>query len=458
MNERDLALAPARTVLDLLRSGAVRAADLFAAQDARRARWEPQLRAYITLAQDAAEVARRVDAGEIGGRLAGLTLGVKDLYDVAGLPTTGGSRAYGYEPARRDAHAVALLLAQGAVVTGKLNTEELAFGIITAPTRNPFDLARIPGGSSGGSAAALAAGMVTLALGSDTAASIRLPAALCGVVGLKPTAGVIGRGGIMPLSTTLDHAGPMARDVATAALLFEELAGYDPDDPQSLPALPPESPETHRLGVPWSWFQTEAHPDVLAAFRDAVAQAEALGYTVVEVDLPPHREFSRLQAAIRGPETYHIHREAVANRPERFGEGLVARIVRGRGTLAEDYVALLEERWALTRRLERRLADQEVDGLLLPTAPVTAPFSGQSEVQLGDGAGAEVRDALIRYTGPFNVTGWPAVNIPMGQDRDGLPIGLQIVGRRFEDHRLLRRAGELETRLPALPRPEPPAA
>ncbi len=458
MTERELALAPAQTVLELLRTRTVRAEALFAAQDARRQRWEPHLRAYLNLSPSAGQEARRVDAGEVRGRLAGVTLGVKDLYDVAGLPTTGGSKAYGSEPASKDAHAVALLRAQGAIVTGKLNTEELAFGIITAPTRNPFDLERIPGGSSGGSAAALAAGMVTLALGSDTAASIRLPAALCGVVGFKPSAGVVSRSGVMPLSTTLDHAGPMARDVASVALLFEELAGYDPDDPQSLPALPPEGEETRRLGVPWSWIETEAARDVLEALRGALGTAEALGYSLVPVDLPPHREFSRLQVKIRGPETFYIHRNAIADRPERFGEGLVERILRGRGTLAEDYVAALEERWALTRRLERDLAAQGVDGLLLPTAPVTAPRSGALEVTLGDGQNAEVRDALIRYTAPFNITGWPAVSIPMGLDRDGLPIGLQIVGRRFEDRRLLRRAAEMESALPAMPWPEPPTA
>lgn len=457
MTDRELAVASAPEVLQRLRQGDVRAADLLAAQDARRVRWEPRLRAYLSLSDRAADAARRVDSGTSQGRLAGLTIGVKDLYDVVGLPTTGGSGAYGDQPALSDAHAVALLRAQGVIITGKLNTEELAFGVISAPTRNPFDLGRIPGGSSGGSAAALAAGLVTLALGSDTAGSIRIPSALCGVAGLKPTAGAVGRSGIMPLSLTLDHAGPMARDIASLRLLFQELAAHDPGDPQSLPILPPEWPETRRLGVPWSWFEDEAQPDVLEAFRSALRRIEALGYAVQPVDLPPHREFADLQVRIRAPETWQIHREAIWSRAERFGPGVVERIARGRGTLAEDYVAALEQRWALTRRLEQELSSQGCDGLLLPTTPVTAPAAGASDVALGGGRRAELRDALIRYTAPFNVTGWPALSIPMGLDQGGLPIGLQVVGRRFEDLRLLARGAEFEAVLPAMPWPEPPS-
>ncbi|MDA8343877.1 MAG: amidase [Thermaerobacter sp.] len=434
--------------------------DLLAAQLDRADRWEPSLRAYLqrddTRAAAAAALAR--DAWRTGAAppLCGVSVGVKDLFDVAGLRTTGGSQAYGDAPAHRDAQAVALARAAGAIPTGKLNTEELAFGVISAPTRNPFDLARIPGGSSGGNAAALAAGMVSLAIGSDTAGSIRIPAALCGVVGLKPTAGRVSRQGAMPLSYTLDHAGPMARDVASVEALFQILAAYDPEDPLSLPALPAPAPQTRRLGVPRAWIEETAAPDVRERFQDALALLGRLGYAAVDVDWPEPEEFIGLQMRIRGPETLHVHEAALQDRPGRFGPGLVERIRRGAAGSARDYVDAQAARHALTRRLERAMEEGGLDGLCLPTTPGPAPGASQDTMVLRDGRERTVREALILYTAPFNVTGWPAISLPMGLDGDGLPLGLQLVGRRYEDERLLARALQLEAILPRIPYPEPP--
>ncbi len=426
-------------------------------QEARLAALEPVLRCYIThdLAGSTA-AARAADQAWREGRprpLLGLTLGVKDLYDVAGLPTTGGSAAYGQEPAQADATVVARLREAGVVITGKTNTEELAFGVITEPTRNPYDPSRIPGGSSGGSAAALAAGLIHLAIGTDTAGSIRIPSALCGVVGLKPSTGLTSRSGVMPLSDTLDFAGPMARTVADVRLMLDVMAGYDPDDPLSLPALPPAPPRLDGLGIPWAWLEGEIDQDTRRLFAHSVELLERLGLRPQSLDWPRPEEFMALQGRIRAPETYLTHRDAISDRPGRFGPGLVERIAAGRDTQAVDYVQAMRERQGVRRELERDLEQRGIGFVALPTTPIPAPPAGVPKVQLPSGQGLTVREALIRYTAPFNVTGWPALSLPMGLGGDGLPRGLQLAGRIYDDYALLDLAERLSGLLPPLPRP-----
>ncbi len=451
------AFTDARTLLGRFARRETTPSAVLEEQDGRLAALEPVLRCYITHDRPGAEAAARgADEAWRQGRgkpLLGLTLGVKDLYDVAGLPTTGGSAAYGQEPARSDATAVRRLREAGAVITGKLNTEELAFGVITEPTRNPYDTSRIPGGSSGGSAAALAAGLIHLSIGTDTAGSIRIPSALCGVCGLKPSQGLVPRAGVMPLSDTLDFAGPMARDVATVRLLLEVMAGPDPDDPLSLPAVPTPPDPLDGLGVPWQWLEGEVDQDTLELFRQALDQLGKLGLSAQSLDWPPPEEFAGLQGRIRAPETYLTHRDAVAGRPERFGPGLVARIVAGRDTSAVDYVQAQRERHHLRRQLELDLEGRGIGFVALPTTPLPAPLAGRPRVNLASGADLTVREALIRYTAPFNVTGWPALSLPMGLGRDGLPRGLQLVGRSYDDWRLLNIAESLSRLLPRLPHP-----
>ncbi len=453
----DDAFSDARTLLDRFARLDTTPSRVLAEEERRLAALEPRLRCYITHdAEGARAAALAADAAwrqGAPGELLGLTLGVKDLYDVRGLPTTGGSAAYGQEPAREDAVVVHRLRQAGAVITGKLNTEELAFGVISDPTRNPYDLSRIPGGSSGGSAAALAAGLVHLSIGTDTAGSIRIPAALSGVVGFKPSQGVVPRTGIMPLSYSLDHAGPMARDVAGVRLVFSVMSGPDADDPLSLPALPAPPVPVDGLGVPWAWFQEELDPDGLELFLQALAHLSAMGLREQSLDWPPPEDFASLQGRIRAPETYLVHRDAVAERPERFGPGLVGRIVAGRAAEGVDYVLARRDAHRLRRELERDLEGRGVGLVALPTTPIPAPRVGQARAALRNGVEISVRDALIRYTAPFNVTGWPALSLPLGLGRDGLPRGLQLVGRLYDDQRLLDVAEELQRRLPALPRP-----
>jgi len=453
----DDAFSDARTLLGRFARLDTSPSTVLEEQERRLAALEPRLRCYITHdAEGARAAALAADAAWREGRpraLLGLTLGVKDLYDVQGLPTTGGSGAYGEEPAQEDAVVVRRLRRAGAVITGKLNTEELAFGVISDPTRNPYDTSRIPGGSSGGSAAALAAGLVHLSIGTDTAGSIRIPAALCGVVGFKPSQGIVPRTGIMPLSYSLDHAGPMARDIPSARLLFSVMSGPDADDPLALPAVPDPPGPAGGLGVPWAWLQEELDPDSLELFDQALAHLAAMGLRPQGLDWPPPEEFAGLQGRIRAPETYLVHRDAVALRPERFGPGLVGRIVAGKAAEGVDYVLAQRERHQLKRSLERDLERRGVGLVALPTTPIPAPSVGQSRTALRNGTEMSVRDALIRYTAPFNVTGWPALSLPLGLGRDGLPRGLQLVGRPYDDQRLLDTAEELERRLPALPRP-----
>ncbi len=430
---------------------------VLAVQERRLAARESALRCYITYdAQGAQAAASSADDAWQADRpkpLLGLTLGVKDLYDVAGLPTTGGSAAYGQEPAVADATVIRRLRDAGAVITGKLNTEELAFGVISAPTRNPYNASRIPGGSSGGSAAALAAGLIQLSVGTDTAGSIRIPAALCGVVGYKPSQGIVPRTGVMPLSDSLDHACPMARTVADVRLLLDVIAGPDPDDPLSLPSIPPAPEPLTGVGVPWAWLRDEVDQGTLDLFLHALALLEQQGLRQEDLDWPPPEEFISLQGSIRAPETYLTHRDAIAERPEKFGPGLVARIAAGRDSSAVDYVAALRERHRLRRELEQDLERRGVGFLALPTTPLPAPPVGDTHVELRSGLHLTVREALIRYTAPFNVTGWPAISLPLGLGRDGLPRGLQLVGRLYDDQRLLDVAERLSGLLPPLPRP-----
>ncbi len=453
----DDCFADAPTLLDRFARQTTTPSEVLKAQEQRLARLEPSLRCYITYDPEGARAAaRRADEawrrGD-GRALLGLSVGVKDLYDVRGLPTTGGSRAYGQEPAVEDASVVGRMRQAGAVITGKLNTEELAFGVISAPTQNPYKPGHISGGSSGGSAAALAAGLVQLSVGTDTAGSIRIPAALCGVVGLKPSQGLVPRKGVMPLSDTLDHAGPMARDVASLRLLFDVVAGPDRDDPLSLPATPPAPPAWDSLGVPWSWFADELDPAGMELFRTALGHLAAMGHEAEGLDWPAPEEFAGLQARIRAPETYVTHRDAVRDRPERFGPGIVRRIVAGRDSLGSDYVAAQRERVRLTRALERDLEGRRIGLVALPTTPVPAPAAGHTHVRLQTGREPTVRDALIRYTAPFNVTGWPALSLPLGLGRDGLPRAIQLVAQPFDDLRLMAVAAELARRLPPMQRP-----
>lgn len=422
---------------------------------------EPQLNCFITLTADKALDEARAAEAELtqGGALHGVPLALKDLYDVAGVRTTAGSPILADNVAAADAVSVARLRSAGAVLLGKLNLHEWAFGVTNdnphhGPTLNPWDPERIPGGSSGGSGAAVAARLCFGSLGSDTGGSIRIPASLCGVVGLKPTYGRVSLRGVVPLSWNLDHAGPMTRTVRDCAILYREIAGYDPVDPTSVDAplvdplpLIERGVAGLRLGLVREMVEAADGP-VADAVRGAAAVLASLGADVVEVSLPRWGELRETQRVLLSTDAAAVHRAHLAERPPRIGADVLERLRGGERTTGTEYAA------ARRRRDEIRLAFAElfarVDALLAPsTAIVAPPRQGQDAVAAAG--------RLTALTSPFNLTGLPALSLPCGA-HEGLPIGLQIAAPHWREDlalavgRAYERATDWHERVPPLAR------
>jgi len=434
-----------------LRSRTVGALELTEASLRRIAARQPELNAFIAVTADDAR--RRARAAEARSPLAGAPIALKDLFDVAGVPTTAGSKLLATNIPREDGEIARRLFDAGGVNLGKTNLHEWAFGVTTdnphfGPTRNPWDLDRIPGGSSGGNAAALVAGLCFAAIGSDTGGSIRIPASLCGVVGLKPTYGRISLRGAIPLAWSLDHPGPMTRTVRDAALLLQVIAGYDAGDPVSadVPVGDHRSDIESgvrglRLGVVRGRFferlsATERPaPDVAAAVGAAVDVFAREGAEISEVELPRADELRDAQLVIIGTEAAAYHRERIGADRAAYGQDVAQRIAQGSTRSGTDYALARRTRDELRRAYGDALA--EWDAVVLPTTPMTAPLrEGQDAVAAAA--------TLTAYTSPFNLTGLPAISIPCGFDASGLPIGLQLVARPWAEARLLRVARAYE--------------
>jgi aspartyl-tRNA(Asn)/glutamyl-tRNA(Gln) amidotransferase subunit A len=429
-------------VAPLVRSGEVSPVDLvkgcLAAIDRR-----PEINAFITrldeqaLAQ-AEQLAQEIRDGEYRGPLHGIPIAVKDLIDVAGTKTTSGS-AVPAPVATRDAPSIAQLRQAGAIVIGKTNLHEFAFGTTSdesafGPVRHPLDPARSAGGSSGGSAAALAAGMCFAALGTDTGGSIRIPSAVCGTVGLKPTIGEISVHGVVPLSATLDHLGPMARSVADTALLFDVLKGRPPFG---------TTPTADRLtiGLPAAYFRDRLESGARQALERAVSALEAAGHAVREVEVEHAAWTPAVYLHIVLPEASRFHARWLESIPDAYSPGVRLRLEMGRYVLAEDYVRAMDLRGALTAAVDAAL--EGCHALLVAAQPMPAPMLGAATVDV-DGRTEPVRAAMLRLTQLFNMTGHPALALPGTHDVDRLPRGLQLVGRRHQTERLLEIAAAVE--------------
>jgi aspartyl-tRNA(Asn)/glutamyl-tRNA(Gln) amidotransferase subunit A len=416
-------------------------------------RLDPSLNSFICLAPDALEQARQADAetraGRSRGLLHGIPIGIKDNYLTADMPTTAGTTAPGIDFPRTDSAVAARLRAAGAILIGKTRTHEYAWGTVTPPVRNPWDLSRIPGGSSGGSGAAVAAGLCPAAMGSDTGGSIRIPASLCGTVGLKPTFGRISRAGIVPHSWSLDHAGPLTRSVADAALLLQVLAGEDPADPGCSAAPVPDfraalnepSVAGLRVAVIRNHFFGRNHPDVDAAVETVIAwfgRQAAIRDVVV-----PNLEYG-LGAifAIELASSAAYHDVALrAGRTSHFTDDVRLLVEMGRLVTGADVIKAEQFRQVLKRDFARVLS--EADIILGPTEPVTAPHIGETHVAVAGGEESALA-ATWRLTYPYNLTGLPAITLPCGFDPAGLPIGLQIAAAPFAEPILLRAAAAYE--------------
>ena len=400
----------------------------------------PVLNAFITVMHDSALAEARkaeneIHAGNWRGPLHGIPIGLKDLIDTAGVKTTCGSALFADRIPSEDAEVVRRLKRAGAVLIGKQNMQEFAYGGTSAssyygPVHNPWDVARIAGGSSGGSAAAVAAGMCFAAIGTDTGGSVREPAAFCGIVGLKPTYGLVSADGVFPLAPSLDHVGPLCRDVTDTALVLQVIS----DDVGKAS----EAKNKPRIGVVRQPFFDDLDPEIESVTNEALQQLRHLTSDIVETDLPP------TPTAIQAQEVYDVHAQYLAASPELYGRWMRQRLEQA--AAAADSAAYTKARQQL-ERVRHSVANvfSEVDFLVTPTTPVPPiTISEALEMPIPQPPG----ELWLRNTRPFNVYGLPAISIPCGFTRAGLPIGLQISGPAFGEPSLLSFAHAFEQATP----------
>ncbi len=416
----------------------------------------PKLNAFITVtAAQALERAAALDSelatGRDRGPLHGIPIAHKDLIRTRGVRTTCGSLLFADDPMDVHAAVAERLDNAGAVMVGKTGLHELAYGITSTnphfgAVRNPHDPRCIPGGSSGGSGAAVSTGMALGATGTDTGGSIRIPASFCGITGLKPTYGLVSTYGIQPLGLTLDHAGPLAQTVADVALMLDAMAGFDARDPASVNrprtsyAPRPLDFRVLRIGMPRNFYFDEIAPETQAAILDAAQRMAGLGAKIVSVGLPDMDALNTIARTILLAAATAVYRHRMARR-DLFGDDVFALLEQGLMISGPDYVDAQRLRLPLCR--EFRAVFDKVDFLFAPATPMPAPRIGQSEVELG-GRRTDTRLAATRTMRAINVTGLPAMSLPCPVPKGALPIGLQIVGKAFDEARLLSFAAAVE--------------
>ncbi|MCB0119118.1 MAG: amidase [Anaerolineales bacterium] len=435
MNPDSLTLSEQR---ELIKSKEISASDLTAACYQQIERLNPTLNAFITVIPKSDEEIKP----DRHLPLLGIPIAVKDLYDTKGIRTTGGSKFFADHVPTEDAFVVEKIKQAGAYIIGKTNTHEIALGVTNnnphfGACKNPWDVTRTPGGSSGGSAVAVATGMSLAALGTDTGGSIRIPASLCGVVGLKPTYGRISLRGIMPLSWNLDHAGPITKRVEDAALMLQIMGGYDSEDPASFKTLPGDfsshmrdTIRDRRVAFAIGNFVEEVtSPEVLEAVRKAADVLAGQGAIIEEVNMDFLHEGAIANSIMTQADGAAFHRERLQEHPDWFGADVRQRLETGAAFTSSEYSLARRTQAIVRRRCD--LLFEEYDVLILPTTPITAPIlEGENAV--------ERARLLTRLTSPFNLTGLPALSVPCGFDSEGLPIGLQIVSRAWNESGVLR--------------------
>ncbi len=452
MNAEKVCFAPITDLVNLVQRGEISAREVTQTFLARIDQLGPELNCFTrVLAEDALAQAVQIDEtlgrGGSAGSLAGVPVSIKDIVDVAGVPTTHGAHRVFHSTPEVDAPVVRQLRRHGAVIIGKTSLHEFAYGVTNnnphfGPTRNPWDLSRIPGGSSGGSAAAVAAGLCAAAVGTDTGGSIRIPAALCGVVGIKPTYDRVSRAGVTPLAWTLDHVGPLTRTVGDAALLLRVMSGDDPvrGAPQPGSMIPGEGRETVagvRLGLPRRFFWEDINDDVRVLVENAVRKLEGLGADIIEEDLPHAAVAGNAVTVIITVEATAVHESRLRSHPDAYGVDVRARLDSGFFVPGIDYVQAQRVRAMLRREFLSVL--ERVDVLVMPTTALTA--SPIDEPSLPGASGrVPARLPLTRLTNPFNLMGFPALSVPCGLTAQQLPVGIQLVGKPGDEATLFRLA------------------
>ena len=449
--ESDLIYKSIAELAPLVARGELSPRDLVQASLNRISQLDSSLNAFLDVWEEdslsSASIAEKdIADGRYLGPLHGIPIGLKDLIDVEGTPTTGGSKVLRENLAISDATVTKNLKAAGAILIGKLNLVEFAFGTTglnptTGDVKNPWDKTRITAGSSSGSGAAVASGMITAALGTDTGGSVRMPASLCGIAGLKPTYGRVSRAGVLDLSWSMDHVGPMARTTEDCALMMSVLAGHDPRDAASSSnAVPDFTAEIARgldglkIGIPNHYFFDEfVDSEVLAAVRSAINLLEANGAEMVELSMPWVEKGRPINFGIILPEAVSIHEKMISEHSDLYTSEVRSRIQSGFKVAAVDYVRAQRARQWFNYQMAESMSD--VDVLITPTVPIQAPKIADCTPSSGNpGAGSE----LAMFTGVFDVTGQPSHSVPCGFTSDGTPIGMMITGHPFDEPMVLR--------------------
>jgi len=448
----ELVTRPIFELAPLLHKRAISPVELFDAT-LKRIQWlQPRLNSFITVAEEegrrsAVRAEKEIERGQYRGPLHGIPISIKDLFATRGMRTTAGAKVFGNWTPDYDATAVARLRTAGAVIIGKTNMHEFAYGVTNdnphyGPARNPWDAKRVPGGSSGGSGAAVASDQCSASLASDSGGSIRIPSAACGVVGLKPTYGRVSRYGAVPLAWSLDHVGPITKTVEDAAIFLSAIAGPDPGDSSSSSKPVPDyhdeiSADIHglRLGVPQHYFFDHVEPEIEQAVRQAIGKLQGLGMEVADIDIAGLENCAAMEAHITLAEATSYHEPHLKRQADDYGPGVRTDLEAGRFLLATDYVKSQRARTWLQRNF--RAVFNSVDVIVSPTLPAFPPLVGEEWVQSGS-LRENVIDAFLRLNIPYDLTGLPAISLPCGFSSTGLPIGLQIAARAFEEGTALK--------------------
>jgi len=444
----------------LIREKEISPVDLVQAIIDRIEALDPRLHTYITFRpeqalKEARDAERDITLGRYRGPLHGIPMALKDLYDSAGLRTTYGSKIFEDHLPQQDATTLARLKEVGAVQLGKLNLHEFAYGPTSInphydTARNPWNLSCIPGGSSGGSGSAVGAGLVGFSLGTDTGGSVRIPASLCGIVGLKPTYGRVSRYGIFPLSWALDHVGVMTRSVEDAALVLQVIAGQDPKDPTTVDQPVPDYRTASlsidirglRIGIPTSFFCDLVEPEVSQAVQLAIDALKELGVETIPVSLPLWDHAPTASSLILGSEATSVHRKWLKTHRDLYDPVVRERLLIGFFITAEQYLLAQRMRSLLCHQMHQLM--QQVELIAMPTTPISAVPIEQTTYLL-NGSEHQVVSLLTRHTRLANLTGQPAASIPCGFTKTNLPIGLQLIGRPFEETIVLKAASAYES-------------
>jgi len=409
----------------------------------------PEFNAFnCVMADEARASSKQIESGKFkGSPLCGIPIGIKDLFDIRGIPTTAGSELLKDNIPQKDSFVVEKLRSAGAIFTGKNLMDAWALGTTTenpfqGTAKNPHDPKRVAGGSSGGSALAVATGMSIAAIGTDTGGSIRVPASFCGIVGLKPTHGRVSMSGAVPLSHSMDHAGPLTKAVKDAAILLQQIAGFDPGDPasQNIPiddylSQIDEPVDDLRILVPENHFFNDLGDEIESKVKDAIDKFSKFDAKIEKVDLGNIEEILKAGTTILLSEAYEFHKERMANSPEAFSEDQIRKLEYGKSRKEADIARARDVRASWRKKLSEVLKGIAI--IATPTTSVTAPRIGEMD---------SIRSAklLLKMTQPFSFAGVPAISVPCGFDRKGLPIGLQLIAAPWREKLLLQVANNFE--------------